>query len=1629
MNNKCINGCKRLLALLLVACLTLGVAPAVLAADDVGSPDGEAPVQEETVAPEQTNAPDAASREQEQPEEEAQMTDPAEPSADLPEELDPAQEKPATEAAEQQTPETELPAAEEPASDEPLPADEEPAEPTAAVAETPRMLAASTAGPESEYGIVLGADGVTSGNEMLDEGSYTLGAYSVNKTYILSFQEESFTVTNQTGGQIRATSNQIILADGTTPSIGSFTTSSRTAAYLRDTIGARLADRSALDAIGYADLDEDATAFYYLYITTVDYAILIQITPNGAADPVKTARETLGEQIAGVTGENADNYYQSDDRYNGRSYSENGFWSDMQTVLTAAQSVYDKSTATAEELTAAASSLAAAVEALIPADCVNPTELYEAMQTLPSAAQEAYTSQSWLDYETAFRNAEELLDSLFSADGFPSDTNKRENQTVVSEVANALKKSVSDLFLTVEADAVAAEISRTAEMVSSLIAAVEKVSQADFTAESWTAFSVALEEAKTAPIPSVTRTIADQYAADEYATVYKNLFDAYYYKLIPIDNFEITLDISDVDKARTNRNTFGVCESVSCTPGTTLGQVISSYGISSIGKVMINGIWFTQRYLTPNEIANGDGSEIVLHPGDQIAFLGNIWWMAYQPPTVGTTQALIAQLEESIRTHDFAENEYEIEAGKALDLLAEKRNASLRLYNGIASASNGLTLFISDVQPEQGGKVTTTPFLVNGERVETDINGHARIALYEEGWYLIQAYDLRTDELGSLDNTTGLAIPGEYYSTANGASVWVHITASSEPEKIKEDLLNELSEVYNACDRNIFSDADLAALDNYYSTAVTEVNAAGTTGEARTAQQTGISLIKSLFANVKKQNESKLNTFRNALNRLPDNVSLITVDDQPTVDTLLQTYENMHDYLKNQFTLGEVEKYQAVAALGELPETKEYALTVNIAADNSDAETIIESMVEWLQDNTATDDKVGTGEQHAGDRLSELYRFCNWQTQLGDDATAKPHSEMYFTSDIRYAAYFLLRDAENHILSGERWLISDENISFSVHSSLNYSVNGALTILIDGEPYEVKSIQYSGVDVSDIKLGTYQPKDYSTYKGKESSYINMHFANSYAKFDMPYNDVTVTVTWGPANDEKEAAIEELTDYYNEFVQGNYTDENWERLYELYQEGVAAIKGADAPEAVKEDYKSRLDAVEKKGNTSLLGSVTVTFSNHTMPDGPWYDEAEPFVSETISLYDTDTLMTVALRALEVNDYTWSGTGGTADDPYSITYLSAVTHGVDTLSEKMPGYSSSGWMGTLNNWFVHKSLQEFSVESGELKNGDTVAIVFTCDQGIDVHAGYEGVQDTAMATIAADTGTLSPAFDAEVMEYVLTLPDGQETVKLTFEPQWKCFQARAYKGSYAPAADRYYSSGDAMYLTNGDVVYVASGDPAWPSMSGNDDIALSASVYKITVITSAAAAEVEKLISTLKTVQYNNYKSVSGSVENARTAYNALSDAAKAELAPEVYEKLTEAEQLIAEYSALDGFKEELAAVDADTVDKETAKALVTQFDSMSDNQKKNLTVAEVNKIELLRIKADIAAEVAYGDVNGDGRINTKDVILLRQYIAKYDVESLDLGAADVNGDGKINTKDVILLRQYIAKYDVTLGPTG
>jgi Cohesin domain. len=88
---------------------------------------------------------------------------------------------------------------------------------------------------------------------------------------------------------------------------------------------------------------------------------------------------------------------------------------------------------------------------------------------------------------------------------------------------------------------------------------------------------------------------------------------------------------------------------------------------------------------------------------------------------------------------------------------------------------------------------------------------------------------------------------------------------------------------------------------------------------------------------------------------------------------------------------------------------------------------------------------------------------------------------------------------------------------------------------------------------------------------------------------------------------------------------------------------------------------------------------------------------------------------------------------------------------------------------------------------------------------------------------------------------------------------------------------------------------------------------------------------------------------------------------------------------------------------------TASFTVTQFS--------DFIFAELN---------EVGEQIMYGDVNGDGKVDTKDITLLRQYVADWDV-TIDLDAADVNGDGKVDTKDITLLRQYVADWDVTLGP--
>jgi len=66
------------------------------------------------------------------------------------------------------------------------------------------------------------------------------------------------------------------------------------------------------------------------------------------------------------------------------------------------------------------------------------------------------------------------------------------------------------------------------------------------------------------------------------------------------------------------------------------------------------------------------------------------------------------------------------------------------------------------------------------------------------------------------------------------------------------------------------------------------------------------------------------------------------------------------------------------------------------------------------------------------------------------------------------------------------------------------------------------------------------------------------------------------------------------------------------------------------------------------------------------------------------------------------------------------------------------------------------------------------------------------------------------------------------------------------------------------------------------------------------------------------------------------------------------------------------------------------------------------------------------EIEKGDVNGDGNVNSTDVVWLRRFLLKL-VEDFPVPsgkqAADMNDDGNINSTDMIALKRKVLKIPI------
>ena len=76
--------------------------------------------------------------------------------------------------------------------------------------------------------------------------------------------------------------------------------------------------------------------------------------------------------------------------------------------------------------------------------------------------------------------------------------------------------------------------------------------------------------------------------------------------------------------------------------------------------------------------------------------------------------------------------------------------------------------------------------------------------------------------------------------------------------------------------------------------------------------------------------------------------------------------------------------------------------------------------------------------------------------------------------------------------------------------------------------------------------------------------------------------------------------------------------------------------------------------------------------------------------------------------------------------------------------------------------------------------------------------------------------------------------------------------------------------------------------------------------------------------------------------------------------------------------------------------------------------------------VLGVVAVSAEDIVYGDADGNGKINNRDLGILQKYLNDDDVV-IDLDAMDVDCNGKVNNRDLGILQKYLNDDDVTLGP--
>lgn len=934
-------------------------------------------------------------------------------------------------------------------------------------------------------------------------------------------------------------------------------------------------------------------------------------------------------------------YYKDDDRFNGKTVSEKGFWNEMQAVVKAAQDVYVDENAGTDEVDKATksldttdkdSALSKAIADLIPTSQVNPTGLYETLNLYSEEDAKDYSLDSWTAFASKRDEAQKLLDSLFTKDAEGNVTATEENssakhpQADVDALVEALKGAKAGLDTRVHS-LLQAVTDNALAGISLYAGYYDTLSADDYTSDSWQAYVTARANAlNTAKEHGTFTSTMGVSEVGIQADAFNRLRSAYF-SLVPKAK-TITVRVSLTDELAAKKAT-SISKKLNMrtytrtvNAGTTVADVMTStyknenvWRVNSMSKLMVyvNGtMCFSCRAGGIDYAGFNEYSKFLLHDGDEVTIVRvempgmvniseDIWPMALERvPDQMRYQTLTTDLPQ-----DETNGAYKAVVGVPFTLTATSK-AAMPAYmtDDEAKPTAGAYVFRSMSVDDYESVVNAE--ILTDTKLKTGADGTLTMTVYQPGWQLINVYNLDSDDAAFV----------------NGGAILIYAEvdeSQADLTKIKNDLRAELKKTYENPDypKECFTEADWQTIETLYKTGMDGIDAAEDAASAYAAQLTAKSGIETLQRKAADTNAKNLADFRALMKRFPEDLTKLDASAVNLIDQLKSYYNAMTQYQRDELSVQETKRYNEILAAREglaAGGAKNYTLTVayDLSAVPEEDKGGLEAMIKWLQEHRVVD---GTNGTTGGTMMAGLFTFNKVNTSqtkvnYEEVTTVDVGTDVYFCANPTYATYFQIRGARKddkdghpltdasvktnfpYLVPGNDYAITDTGAAWRIE---DHWVKGTNTtevphFYVNDNEYELRGITFSGLaeeDIADRSLDTFDWSDYGT-DVKASRILR-----SFKYFTMPYDNVVATVTWVPAGgsaDEITAAKDSALAAAKTALDGYGTEHpKYEQIYAAYEAGIEEIKNAKTVEAVGEARRTVLKNMANAANDVNTGA--------------------------------------------------------------------------------------------------------------------------------------------------------------------------------------------------------------------------------------------------------------------------------------------------------------------------------------------------------------------------------------------------------------------------------------------------------